>query len=72
MLVRKSSLALLTVAVIAGLTVLGLSLVDSEAPPTDVRVDRAGVSTEITELPAESKISVYPAPGVRSAAASNL
>ena len=67
MLVPKSSLALLTVALIAGLTVLGLSLADTERPPTDVRIDRAGVSTEIQQLPAERKISVYPAPGVRSA-----
>ncbi len=66
---RKSLLVLLALIVLAGAAVFGRSLLDSEDPkPPDVRVDSAGVSTDIDPLPAKGKISVYPAPGVTSAA----
>ena len=66
---RKSLLVLLALIVLAGAALFGRSLLDSEDPkPPDVRVDSAGVSTDIDPLPAKGKISVYPAPGVTSAA----
>lgn len=67
---RKLIVAVLAVAVVGGLVVFGRSLANTDSSPekADGPVDTAGVSTEISELPAKRAISVYPAPGVTSAA----
>ena len=64
---RKLILALLSLALIGGLVVFGRSLASTDAPERDRPIERVGISTALPELPQERKISVYPAPGVRSA-----